>query len=400
MPAFYKTLTYKGLLVLKKMIVGGAQPRPVLFAGDNALEQLCEAVAQYGVKNVLIVTDKPLVELGLVGRVEDALAQHNVALTVYDEVLPDPTVSVVNNGLARLREGQCEAVLGFGGGSSLDAAKVIALAGANGFGAQDCVGLNKGKRAPLPLFAVPTTAGTGSECTIAAVVSDDISHEKQIVANRSIVPLMAALDASVMQGLPPHITAATGMDALTHAVESYINTWSTDETLALGRAATKMIFENLERACQQGDDMAARRAMALASYYAGLAFTSSLVGYVHAIAHQLGAHYGIPHGLANAMVLPHVLELFKHDASKALAELAVHCDMGEPGMSEQALVERFIDRVRVLNEAVGIPSTTDKIQRQDIAAIVDAAMKEGSGYPVPRFIERHECESVVRKLMA
>ncbi len=399
MPAPYKVLVYKSLLALKKAVIGKPHPRPVVFAGDNAVQQLCEGIAQLGLKSVLIVTDKPLVELGLVARIEQFLLGAGVSCTVYDGVLPDPSAGLVNEGLAQLQQQQSEAVLGFGGGSSIDAAKVIALAGANGLRAEECVGLNKGKRPPLPLFAIPTTAGTGSECTIAAVVSDDITHEKMIVANPAIVPRLAALDATMMQGLPPPITAATGMDALTHAVESYINTWATDETSSQGRAAAKMIFENLPRACEHGDDLAARRAMALASYYAGLAFTSALVGYVHAIAHQLGSRYHVPHGVANAMVLPHVLDVLKHDAKTRLAELAEYCDMGEPGMDELALAQCFIERVRALSAAINIPSHCDKIKEEDVASIVDAAMQEGNGYPVPRFIERHECETVVRKLM-
>lgn len=400
MPAPHKIIAYKSLLLLKKAIIGKPQPRPVVFVGENAVEQLCETVAQFGYKSVLIVTDKPLVELGLVARVEQALLGGGVTCSVYDGVLPDPSVGLVNEGLSQLQQQRCEAVLGFGGGSSIDAAKVIALAGANDLRAEDCVGLGKGKRPPLPLFAIPTTAGTGSECTIAAVISDDATHEKLIVATPAIVPKVAALDATIMQGLPPHITAATGMDALTHAVESYINTWATDETSTLGRSATKMIFENLPRACEQGDDLAARKAMALASYYAGLAFTSALVGYVHAIAHQLGSLYHVPHGVANAMVLPHVLDLFKHDAKARLAELAIYCGMGEQGMDELALAQCFIDRVRDLSQRINIPTHCDKIKEQDVDAIVNAAMKEGNGYPVPRFIERHECETVVRKLMA
>jgi alcohol dehydrogenase class IV len=165
-----------------------------------------------------------------------------------------------------------------------------------------------------------------------------------------------------------------------------------------GRAATRLILSNLERACTHGEDLAARESMALASYYAGLAFTNCLVGYVHAISHQLGGHYAVPHGLGNAMVLPHVLELLKEAAGPRLAELAVYCKLGNEGEPEAELAGKFIDRVWALNEQIGIPRTTDVIQEKDIDAIVTAALREGSGYPVPRFLERDECEALVRRL--
>ena len=400
MPAFYKVLGYKAVLFIKKQIITKPQPRPVVFAGADGSRQLCRAIGQLGGRNVLIVTDKPLVELGIVDIAVQALQGLGIETHTYDGVLPDPTVKVVDDGLAVLRQHGCDAVLAFGGGSSIDCAKVIALAATNDFTAMDCVGLNKGKNPPLPLYAIPTTAGTGSEVTVAAVISDNETHEKLIVGNRAIVPRAAALDPGIMTGLPAHITAATGMDALTHAVESYLNDWRTPETAAFSLAATRLVFANLERACTHGEDLEGREAMALASYYGGLAFTSALVGYVHAVSHQLGAHYGIPHGLGNAVVLPRVLELFRDSSRERLAELARHCGMGSASDDDAALARAFIDGVWQLNAAVGIPRTLDAVREADVGAIVDAALKEGNGYPVPRFIERRECEQVVRGLIA
>jgi len=400
MPAFYKVLGYKALLFIKKQVITKPQPRPIIFAGADASRQLCRTIGQLGARNVLVVTDKPLVELGIVDTAIQALEGAGIETHTYDGVLPDPTVNVVDEGLAVLRQYGCDGVLAFGGGSSIDCAKVIALAATNGFTAMDCVGVNKGKNPPLPLFAIPTTAGTGSEVTVAAVISDNETHEKLIVGNRAIVPRAAALDPGIMTGLPPHITAATGMDALTHAVESYLNDWRTPETAAFSLAATRLVFDNLERACTDGGNLEVREAMALASYYGGLAFTSALVGYVHAVSHQLGAHYGIPHGLGNAVVLPRVLELFRESSSERLAELARHCGMGSDTDDKVALAQTFIDRVWRLNDAVGIPRTLDAVREADVRVIVDAALKEGNGYPVPRFIERRECEQVVRGLIA
>ncbi len=398
MPVFFKEWAYRGLLAVKKGIVMAPQPRPAMFVGRDATINLCNSIAHVGLRHVLVVTDKPLMELGIPQRATSKLNSMGVSTTIYDGVQPDPTVGVVNAGLEVLRSNDCDAVMAIGGGSSIDAAKVMALAATNNMQAEDCVGLKQGKVPAMPLFAVPTTAGTGSEVTIAAVISDDETHAKMVVADPKIIPAAAALDPEIMRGLPPHITAATGMDALTHAIESYINTWETPETLQYGRSATRLILNNLERACSNGEDMAARESMALASYYAGLAFTTCLVGYVHAVSHQLGAHYSVPHGLGNAMVLPHVLELLKESATSRLAELAVYCELGDESEADADLAQKLIDRIWELNQAVGIPRTTDVIRDEDIDEIVTAALKEGSGYPVPRFLERKECENLVRGL--
>jgi alcohol dehydrogenase class IV len=398
MPVFFKEWAYRGLLAVKKGIVMSPQPRPAMFVGRDATLNLCNSIAHVGLRNILIVTDKPLLELGIPQRATSHLNSMGVTTSIYDGVKPDPTIGVVNAGLAELRRQNCDAVMAIGGGSSIDAAKVMALAATNNMQAEECVGLKKGKLPALPLFAVPTTAGTGSEVTIAAVISDDETHEKLVVADPKVIPAAAALDPEIMRGLPPHITAATGMDALTHAIESYINTWETPETLQYGRSATRLILKNLERACSNGEDMAARESMALASYYAGLAFTTCLVGYVHAVSHQLGAHYSVPHGLGNAMVLPHVLELLKASAATRLAELAVYCELGDESEPAPELAQKLIDRIWELNEAIGIPRTTDVIREENIDDIVTAALKEGSGYPVPRFLERDECENLVRGL--
>ncbi len=398
MPGFFKELGYRAFLKLKKGIVMAPQPRPAMFVGHDAALNLCETIAHVGLKKILIVTDKPLMEIGIPQQVIGRLNARGVTTVVYDGVKPDPTVGVVEAGIDMLKAEACDGVLAIGGGSSIDAAKVMALAVANNLRAMDCVGLKKGKQPALPLFAVPTTAGTGSEVTIAAVISDDETHEKLVVADPKVIPSAAALDPNIMKGLPPHITAATGMDALTHAVESYINTWETPECLQYGRSATRLVLNNLERACSNGEDMAARESMALASYYAGLAFTTCLVGYVHAVSHQLGAHYSMPHGLANAMVLPHVLELLKDSAGERLAELAVYCELGDESEPQADLVRKFIDRIWALNEAIGIPRTTDLIKDEHIEEIVTAALKEGSGYPVPRFLERAECVALVQGL--
>lgn len=400
MPAFYKELMYKARLKLVSSMLAKPQPRPTTYVGPNSSEQLSKAISQFGIKKLLVVTDKPLRELGVLDNTLQTLEANGVTASVYDGVLPDPTTKVVNAGLAMLRENSCEAVLAIGGGSSIDCAKVVALAAANNNSAEECVGVNKCKAPAVPFFAIPTTAGTGSEATCIAVISNDETHAKDGVIDNSLIPRAAALDPLIMQKLPAHITAATGMDALTHAIESYIGTAGTADTDFYGLASAKLVFENLEEACSNGDNLQAREAMALASYYGGLAITQALVGYVHAISHNLGAKYGVPHGLGNALVLPHVLELLKNDASGKMAEIAVHSGLGSASESEQALAQKLVDAIWALNEKIGIPKTTDVIQDQDIDTLVDVSLAEGATYPTPRYFEVDECKSLIERLKA
>ena len=400
MPAFYKEWFWKSKLALMSRVLLKPQPRALVYAGAGSTGQLCATISQFGLRNILLVTDRPLVELGVVNIAVDALHRHAVETTIYDGVLPDPTLQVADDGLAVLRRHNCDGVLAFGGGSSIDCAKVIALAAGNNCQAADCIGLNNYKLPALPFFAAPTTAGTGSEGTFIAVISDNDTHRKAAVLGAALIPRATALDPQLMTSLPPHITAATGMDALTHAIESYIGLWETGETGFYGLTACKLIFENLETACGDGENLSARQAMALASYYGGLAITNTLVGYVHAVSHNLGAKYGIAHGLGNAMVLPHVLELMRDAAAEKMADIAVHCGFGERDEDNTALAQKLIERVRALNEATGIPKQTDVIRAEDVDELVDLALAEGSGYPTPRYLERAEAVALINKLRA
>jgi alcohol dehydrogenase class IV len=231
------------------------------------------------------------------------------------------------------------------------------------------------------------------------VPSDDETHAKQPIADNKLVPTACALDPTIMTGLPPHITSATGMDALTHAIESYIGTWGTPETESLGSAAVKLIFKHLPVAYEEGSNLASREAMSLASYYAGLAFSKAMVGFVHAISHQLGAHYGIPHGLANAVVLPHVLEYSKDATQQKMAQLVVSAGLGDASEGEAALAQKLIDMVVELNNRVDIPRGFEQIKPEDIAELAADACKEGNGYPVPKYMDVADCTAILEGLM-
>lgn len=371
---------------------------PVTFVGAGSVRELSDALGQQGVSNALIVTDAVLNEIGVVSQVSDALSAAGVDVVVYDEVLPDPTFAQIENGHARYEASGCDAVVAVGGGSPMDAAKMIAAMATNGGDLAKLEGKMRVRKPPAPLFAVPTTAGTGSEVTIAAVVSDTESHQKKFFLDPKLLPSMTALDPTLMTGIPGPITAATGMDALTHAIESYLSKASTAQTESYATIAVRLVFENLPTAFKDGADLEARKGMALASYYAGLAFTRTSVGYVHAIAHNLGAFYGTPHGLANALALPHVLDFSESAARRRLAELG---DLvGVPRGSEAARARGFIDAVRSLAASIEIPTTLDTLKADDIGELADLALAEAFlDYPVPRFMTKRDCEATIAKLL-
>jgi alcohol dehydrogenase class IV len=400
MTALHKKTVFRLRQALMGSFIMKPQPKPLVFMGPGSALQLSQAIGRFGLQKILIVTDKPLRDLGILDATVAALHEAGVTTAIYDGVLPDPTQQVVDQGIDVYQREGCDSVLAFGGGSSIDAAKVIALGAANNCRAAACIGAKKCKLPAVPFYAVPTTAGTGSEATFIAVISNNETHEKAGVIDPSLIPKAAALDPELMLGLPKSITAATGMDALTHAIESYIGRWETDETNFYGLAASRLVFDNLAEACSNGSNIAAREAMALASHYGGLAITNALVGYVHAISHNLGAKYGLPHGQGNAMILPYVLELLKDDAAEKLADIAVYCGMGERSEPAAALARKVIDRVWALNDEIGIPRTTDLIQEADIEGLVTAAINEGGNYPSPRFISEDECRGILRSISA
>ena len=371
---------------------------PMSFVGAGSTAQLSEHIARLGVKRVMIVTDKSLVDLGIVARAGDVLTAAGVGVTVYDGVLPDPTFELVEVGLLLQRQHQCDGVLAIGGGSAIDTAKTIAAAATNGGNARAMVGYFKAKMQPLPLFAIPTTSGTGSEVTFGAVISDSVSHEKFIVGDSKIVPRAVALDPQLLTGLSPAITAVTGMDALTHAVEACLSTWATPQNDAYAKMAVKMIFEHLPVAYANGGDLQAREQMSIAAYYAGLAINVAAVGNVHAIAHQLGAWYGTPHGLANAIAMPEVLRFSKDAVVDQLAELADLIEAGDSADTPSMRADSFINAIVELNASFGIAPTLDAIRIPDITGIARRAVKEGAAYPVPKLMDQQECEQMIRAM--
>lgn len=374
---------------------------PELFSGAGSSLQLCEHIAtRTDVKSLLIVTDAMLVKIGLLNPMLDKLKSLGISTVIYDGVLPNPTIEQIETGLTMLKSAGCTAILAIGGGSSIDAAKVIAARARNPHKIVHMAGLMRVFFKPMPLYAVPTTAGTGSEVTIAAVVSDPSTTRKFAIMDPKLVPIGAALDGALMAGLPPHITSATGMDALTHAVEAYISRNHTPMTDAEALEATRLIMQNLPAAVATGSNIEARQNMAVASFKAGVAFTTAGVGYVHAIAHNFGAYYHLPHGLANAIILPYVLDFSKPDCAERLAKLAEVSGLKQGGESDAVLADRFIAHIRKLNAEFGIPTQVDKLKASDIPAITDKALAEAHWtYAVPRYMDKTECEAFVAQML-
>jgi len=374
-------------------------PKPTVFMSKGASLRMCETVSEFGLKRLLIVTDKALYELGLLDPILKVLDEQGMAYEMYTDVEPDPTFSVVENGLKQYRKKGCDSVMAIGGGSSIDAAKVIALAATNECEPRDLVGILKGRRPSAPFFAIPTTAGTGSEATIGAVISDTLTHKKELVIDTKIVPLMAALDPELMKGLPAPITAATGLDALTHLMEAYLSTMATEESDYYARSGIQMVFDNLPQVCKRGSLVKAREKMALASYYGGLTINIAGLGYVHAFAHQLGAKFRIPHGASNAKVLPHVLAFNKPACTPRMAEIARFLNLGKPGDSEDKLADKVIQAVKDLIAEVGIDPSVSELQPGHHEDIIRAAFKEAnSTYAVPRYMSNEEADALLHQL--
>lgn len=376
-------------------------PQPQLLTGAGCIENLPPTIKAMNVTNVLIVTDKVLMNLGKLDTLFENLKKNNIKYVVFDGVQPNPTIDNIENARELYIKNNCQGVVAFGGGSPMDCAKAAAARVTNSNKSiKEMRGTLKVKNPLPPLFAVPTTSGTGSETTVAAVVTDPTTHEKYAIVDLKLTPKVAVLDPELTLGLPPHITSTTGMDALTHAVEAYIGRNGTKFTDEKAEKAVKIIFDKLEAVYVDGSDLDGRNLMALASFYAGAAFTRANVGYVHAIAHNLGGLYGVPHGLANAVVLPYVLEYFGESIEDKLAKLAIAGGIGNTEETNKILANRFIERVKTMNKNMNIPTYIKEIKESDIPLLAKRALKEGNpGYPVPKIMNLKECTQILKKLL-
>ena len=360
----------------------------------NNVEDIPQCLKNKRISSVLIVTDGFLHLSGMLEPMKKALAESGIQYTVYDEVTPNPTVLNVELARERYIHSNCQGLIGFGGGSAIDCAKAV---GARIARPRLSIPKMKGILKiwlPIPyLIAVPTTAGTGSETTLATVITDHNTSHKFPINDFPLIPRVAVLDPEMTRSLPQHMTSTTGMDALTHAIEAYIGNSTTKQTRAAALEAVRLIADNLELAYRDGNNMVARANMLKAAFLAGGAFSKSYVGYCHAVAHSLGGQYHIPHGLANAVLLPYVLEAYGASAHKKCKEIAVAMGLADSSAPENEAAARLITEIRRMNTAMGIPNKLPGIKTADIPKLARYADKEANPlYPVPKLMDARELE--------
>ena len=367
----------------------------------NSVENIPQCLKEKKIGNVLIVTDGFLHLSGMLEPMKKALQNAGIRYTIYDEVTPNPTILNVELAREKYLENNCQGLIGFGGGSAIDCAKAV---GARIARPRLSIPKMKGILKiwlPIPyLIAVPTTAGTGSETTLATVITDHNTSHKFPINDFPLIPRVAVLDPEMTRNLPPHLTSTTGMDALTHAIEAYIGGSTTSGTRAAALEAARLISENLEEAYRNGNNMTARANMLKAAFLAGGAFSKSYVGYCHAVAHSLGGQYHIPHGLANAVLLPYVLEGYGASAHRKCRDIAAAMGIADDSCPADEAAAKLIAEIRRMNAAMGIPEKLPGMKVADIPKLARYADKEANPlYPVPKLMDAKELEQFYYDVM-
>ena len=359
--------------------------------GIECLKQVPDFIKENNFKKALIVTDKVLVKIGLVNKVTDLLESNNIEFAIYDETKPNPTVKNVEEGLNILREGNCDFVISLGGGSPHDCAKGIALLATNGGSIKDYEGVNMSSKPQLPLIAINTTAGTASEMTIFSIITDEDRHVKMALVDKHMTPIMAVNDPMLMTAMPKSLTAATGMDALTHSIEAYVSTNATPITDACAEKSIELITNYLKKAVDNGEDIEARDMMAYAEFLAGMAFNNASLGYVHAMAHQLGGLYDLPHGVCNAILLPYVQEFNAQVSANRLKKVASIMGVDVSDMTDEEGASACIDAIKELSKSIGIPADLSElgVKVEDFDVLATNTLKDACGLTNP-IVATHE----------
>ncbi|WP_270940983.1 L-threonine dehydrogenase [Romboutsia lituseburensis] len=369
--------------------------------GQGCLKEMGEEISARGFKKALIVTDKILCDIKLVDKLTKVLEDNSVEYAIYNETKPNPTVKNVHDGLELLKESQCDFVISFGGGSPHDCAKGIAILATNGGDIKDYEGVNKSKLPQLPLICVNTTAGTASEMTIFCIITDEDRHVKMALVDKNMTPICAVNDPELMTAMPKGLTAATGMDALTHAVEAYVSTAATPVTDACAMKAIQLISDNLKNAVDNGDDITARDNMAYAEYLAGMAFNNASLGYVHAIAHQLGGFYDLPHGVCNAVLLPRVQQFNSKVSSARLKDVAMFMGVDVASLNYEQGAQAAIDAIMELSKSINIPSGLKElgVKESDFDILAENALKDACGLTNPIKATHDEVKDILKASM-
>ncbi|ELR67434.1 Alcohol dehydrogenase [Photobacterium marinum] len=368
----------------------------VNLMGAGCLTDAANAVKEQGFKKALIVTDKVLNQIGVVKQVADLLAEREVESVVFDGTQPNPTIGNVEAGLALLKENECDFVISLGGGSPHDCAKGIALVAANGGEIADYEGVDRSAKPQMPLFAINTTAGTASEMTRFCIITDEERHIKMAIVDKNTTPLMSVNDPELMLAKPASLTAATGMDALTHAIEAYVSTAATPITDAVAIKAIELIQAHLRTAVNEGQNLEAREQMAYAQFMAGMAFNNASLGYVHAMAHQLGGFYNLPHGVCNAVLLPHVQRYNAQICPERLSDVAKAMGVNVEGMTAEQGADAALEAIQQLSKDVGIPAGLTELgaKAEDISILADNALKDACGLTNPKQATHEEISAI------
>jgi alcohol dehydrogenase len=373
----------------------------VNLMGAGCLKDATDSIQSQGFKKGLIVTDKILSQIGMVKQVQDLLSERDVETVVFDGTQPNPTISNVNDGLALLTDNDCDFVISLGGGSPHDCAKGIALVASNGGKIADYEGVDQSAKPMLPLIAINTTAGTASEMTRFCIITDEERHIKMAIVDKHTTPLISVNDPELMLAKPASLTAATGMDALTHAVEAYVSIAATPITDAVAIKAIELIQAHLRAAVENGDDIEAREQMAYAQFMAGMAFNNASLGYVHAMAHQLGGFYDLPHGVCNAILLPHVQRYNAQVCPERLRDVAKAMGVDVEGMTAEQGANAAIDAIVDLAKDVGIPAGIKELgaKSDDIPTLADNALKDACGFTNPKQATHEEISAIFEAAM-
>jgi alcohol dehydrogenase len=369
------------------------------FLGENSLKESIIEVKKRKFKKALIVTDEMLVKAKLVDMLTNELNSNNIEYHIYDKTKPNPTITNVNDGVNIFTKENCDFIISFGGGSPHDCAKGIALIIANGGKIKDYEGIDKSEKPQIPLVAINTTAGTASEITRFSIITDEARQIKMAIVDKHVTPLIAVNDPELMSGMPKSLTAATGMDALTHAIEAYVSTVANPITDACAEKAIVLIRDNLKKAVDDGKDLEARSNMAFAEYLAGMAFNNASLGYVHAMAHQLGGFYNLPHGVCNALLLPHVQEYNIKAAAPRLKKIAELMGGDISGLSDKDGAKKAVELIRKLSADVGIPASLEElgVKEEDFGILSDNALKDVCGFTNPIQATKQEIIEIFAK---
>ena len=360
-----------------------------VFYGQGVADQAGARAQELGAKRALVVTDKGVIGAGLLDGITGSLKNAGVEYGVFSAVDPNPTIANVEQCVAALREAGAEAIVGVGGGSPLDVAKAASILATNGGQISDYEGPEKVKQPTLPLIAIPTTAGTGSEVTIFTVITDPGRRAKFTIASVRSAARMALVDPLLTMSMPPKLTAAVGMDVLTHAVESIISIMSWEASQALAMESIRLVSANLANAVEKGDSLTARDGMMRASLLGGMCFNNTRLGPSHAMAHPIGGFFNAPHGVINAILLPHVMEYSREYALEKLAAIARAMGVDTSGMSTEEASKAAVDAVRALGARIGIPKGLAAIgvDASAIPAMAKDAMTSGNIAVTPRKTE-------------